>query len=456
MAAVAAAQPKILSPAQVYRQVVKSTVTIVTDAGNLGSGFYVAPNVIATNYHVVEGASTVKCILTNTTKQVRVTGYVAIDKNADLILLKVMGAPKSPLKLAHGKVTAGQIIYAIGAPQGMEGTISDGIVSAVRSVENITLVQITAPISQGSSGGPVVNRVGEVVGISTLTHTGGQNLNFAISYVHLQKLIAKMKQTPTNLAYLHERPQTQNNQRSSSAYDSKGVNHEPNYYEKSKILEIGIYKREKTALTLDAFISSGDYSIFAFTYKHSSSEQFYEPIWLESYRLVDLETGDIYYATKTDLPNSNDPRIIYNGTQSSFSVWFNRLPRHVKRISLMEADCSERAFCFLNVNLDSYSEATDFNFNRYKNTEKEGTVSFYTNYGSSGNTKIYIEGYYAGELHQYFRNESYVPQCGENGTLTVRLNAGTYSYTASDDKYNWEGQFTITENGCTKQGLIAE
>jgi hypothetical protein len=182
--------------------VVKSTVTIITDAGTLGSGFYVAPNVIATNYHVVEGATKVKCILTNTSIETSVTGYVAVDKDADLILLKVKGTPKTPLKLAHGNVVSGQIIYAIGAPQGMEGTISDGIVSAVRTAKNLTFIQITAPISQGSSGGPVVNRIGEVVGISTLIHSGGQNLNFAVNYSHLQALMRRMKTTPTSLARL--------------------------------------------------------------------------------------------------------------------------------------------------------------------------------------------------------------------------------------------------------------
>lgn len=199
---VISAQPKILSPSEIYREVVKSTVTIITDAGNLGSGFYVAPNIIATNYHVIEGATNVKCVLTNTSIEATVTGYVAVDKDIDLILLKVTGSPKTPLRLAHGNVSTGQIIYAIGAPQGMAGTISDGIVSAVRKSDNITLLQITAPISQGSSGGPVVNRVGEVVGIATLTHSGGQNLNFAVNYSHLQRLMQRMQAKPANLAQL--------------------------------------------------------------------------------------------------------------------------------------------------------------------------------------------------------------------------------------------------------------
>ncbi|MDR3297679.1 MAG: serine protease [Prevotellaceae bacterium] len=197
---------------------VKSTVTIVTDAESLGSGFYVLPNVIATNYHVMEGATSAKCVVANTNISVKVLGYVAVDKDVDLVLLKVSGKPRTPLKMATGNVSTGQIIYAIGAPQGMTGTISDGIVSAIRKVEGVNLVQITAPISQGSSGGPVVNRVGKVVGISTLIHTGGQNLNFAVAYTHLQALMQQMQAKPKKLALLNrQRPSSQATQASGAS-----------------------------------------------------------------------------------------------------------------------------------------------------------------------------------------------------------------------------------------------
>jgi hypothetical protein len=193
---------KILSSSEIYKTVVKSTVTIVTDAGSLGSGFYVMPNVVATNCHVMNGATSAKCIVANTKITVKVLGYVAVDKDVDLVLLKVSGKPRTPLKMASGNVATGQVIYAIGAPQGMTGTISDGIVSATRKVDGVSLVQITAPISQGSSGGPVVNRVGSVVGVSTLIHTGGQNLNFAVNYAHLQSLMQQVQAKPKSLARL--------------------------------------------------------------------------------------------------------------------------------------------------------------------------------------------------------------------------------------------------------------
>ncbi len=196
------AQSKILSPSQIYKLVEKSTVTIVADNEQQGSGFYVAPNVIATNYHVIEEATEAHGIIASTNAKVRVIGYVAVDKEADLILLKVSGSPRTPLKMAKSKVVIGQTIYTVGAPLGMSGTISNGMVSAIRNDGYVDYLQITAPISSGSSGSPVVNRVGEVVGISTLTSTKGQNLNFAVSHKHLQELKSQIRSTPIKLAYL--------------------------------------------------------------------------------------------------------------------------------------------------------------------------------------------------------------------------------------------------------------
>jgi hypothetical protein len=92
----------------------------------------------------------------------------------------------------------------------------------------------------------------------------------------------------------------------------------------------------------------------------------------------------------------------------------------------------------------------------YTDTSNEGTVSFYTNYGKGGAVRIYLEGYYVGSLSQFFDDRRYVPQCGDSGTLTIRLNAGTYNYTATDSQGRWSGQITIPLNGCTKQCLAGQ
>jgi len=423
----------------IYNKTVNSTVTIETDNG-LGSGFFVGENIIATNYHVIEGATTAYCYTNNSTTKYKIEGYLAADKSVDLILLKVSELNKPTIKFATTSVSPGQKIYVLGSPKGLPATISDGIVSGLRDFEGYKLIQITAPISPGSSGGPVLNSNGELIGISVGQFADGQNLNFAIPKSNLELLLSFKKSYPMALTSLY-------------STKSKSSQYETNYYGKDKIFDVGIFKRGTPGLSLDYIAHVGEHSVFLFTYKHENEQYLYQTIWMEDYRLVDLETGEIYYATNTDLPKEDNPRIIYNGTKTGFSVRFDRLPPNVKRFSLMEGECSENSFCFLNININDYYETDDFNYSFYEDTEEEGTVSFYSDYGQSGDIKIYIEGYYAGKLTSYFNDKNYTPQCGQDGTLTIRLNAGTYNYSASDSKYNWKGQVTIKANQCTRQGL---
>ncbi len=173
----------------VYNKVSKSTVTIETNEGSLGSGFFIAENIIVTNYHVIEGATQANCYLINSNISYSIEGYLAVDKNADLILLKVSNLNKPPIKLSLSNDVIGQKVFVIGSPKGLPGTISDGIISAFRDTDGTRLIQMTAPISSGSSGGPVLNSLGELIGISVSQIVEGQNLNFAIPKSYLELLI---------------------------------------------------------------------------------------------------------------------------------------------------------------------------------------------------------------------------------------------------------------------------
>jgi hypothetical protein len=186
----------------IYKNTVNSTVTILTDDGSQGSGFFVAPNIIATNYHVVEGATNASCILNNSDIEYKIDGYVGIDKSVDLILLKVSTLNKPAIKFAVTTASIGKKVYVIGSPQGLPATISDGIISGMRDFEGIKLLQMTASISPGSSGGPVLNSIGELIGISVSQLTEGQNLNFAIPKSYLQILLDFKKNTPSALSSL--------------------------------------------------------------------------------------------------------------------------------------------------------------------------------------------------------------------------------------------------------------
>ena len=160
----------------------------------IGSGFFVKPNLIATNYHVIEGAAKGTAKLVGKYTTYNIEGVTATDKTNDLALLKVIAYGIKPLSLGDSDaVRIGATVYVAGNPKGLEGTFSDGIISSRRDKDTKERLQMTAPISPGSSGGPVLNRKGEVIGISFMTLEGGQNLNFAIPSKYLKKLMEQSK-----------------------------------------------------------------------------------------------------------------------------------------------------------------------------------------------------------------------------------------------------------------------
>ena len=165
----------------------------------IGSGFFVKPNLIATNYHVIEGAAKGTAKLVGKSTTYNIEGVTATDKTNDLALLQVTAygiygiKGIKPLSLGNSDaIRIGATVYVAGNPKGLEGTFSDGIISSRRDKLTKERLQMTAPISPGSSGGPVLNRKGEVIGISFAGHQAldAQNLNFAIPSKYLKKLLA--------------------------------------------------------------------------------------------------------------------------------------------------------------------------------------------------------------------------------------------------------------------------
>ena len=159
-----------------------------------GSGFFVRDNLIATNYHVIEGAARGTAKLVGQFSTYTIEGVTATDKTNDLALLKVTMSGINPLPLGNSSdVKIGETVYVAGNPRGLEGTFSNGIISSRRDPYTTERLQMTAPISPGSSGGPVLNSKGEVIGVSFMTLVGGQNLNFAIPSRYLTELLTESK-----------------------------------------------------------------------------------------------------------------------------------------------------------------------------------------------------------------------------------------------------------------------
>ena len=156
-----------------------------------GSGFFVKPNLIATNYHVIAGAASGTAKLVGKHNTYEIEGFTATSTYDDLVLLKVSVPGINPLPLGNSDaVKIGETVYVAGNPKGLEGTFSDGIISGRHGGHAQGRIQMTAPISPGSSGGPVLNKKGEVIGVSYMIVEGGQNLNFAIPSLYLKTLLA--------------------------------------------------------------------------------------------------------------------------------------------------------------------------------------------------------------------------------------------------------------------------
>lgn len=162
---------------------------------SFGSGFVVLPGIIATNYHVIQGAYGGKLRFVGEQKDYKIIGAVGLDVWADVALVKIEDSKHPPLPIGlSGRVAVGDRVFVIGNPKGLVGTFSEGLISAIRRLKNGKdyTFQMSAPISGGSSGGPVVNAGGEVIGMSRSMLLGGQNLNFAVPSRYVVNLMANM------------------------------------------------------------------------------------------------------------------------------------------------------------------------------------------------------------------------------------------------------------------------
>jgi hypothetical protein len=158
-----------------------------------GSGFLVSKDgLIVTNYHVVHSGSAAIVKLPDGAF-FAVDGVLAFDKVRDIAVIKAHGDNFRTVTLGDSdRIQVGEEVVAIGNPLSLESTVSTGIVSGVRTAaeEGGKFLQVTAPISPGSSGGPLFNEQGEVIGITTLYIKGGENLNFAIPINDAKRLLS--------------------------------------------------------------------------------------------------------------------------------------------------------------------------------------------------------------------------------------------------------------------------
>ena len=191
------AAPAEESLPELVRRVKPAIVAIITydakgEALTTGSGFFIRPGEVVTNLHVIRGARRTEVkTLDGKGRVYEVDGLLAVDEEGDLAVLRLnmsLDRPRSS-ELAVSLPEEGETVFVIGNPLKLEGSVSNGIVSAVREVPGVgKIIQTTAPISHGNSGSPVFNLKGQVVGVITVKVTNGQNISLAIGADRLREM----------------------------------------------------------------------------------------------------------------------------------------------------------------------------------------------------------------------------------------------------------------------------
>ena len=206
-------EPKKLAYGEdVYANNRDAVVTLIAldSSGNqkgLGTGFFTSSRgELVTNHHVVAGASSLLVKL-RIGAMFSVSGWFASDQERDFAVLKVQGKELPTVRPGSlSSVRVGQRVFALGSPLGMEQTFTDGMVSSLRDGSEVNkprlqkVIQHTAPISPGNSGGPLFDEQGRVVGINTFQSTTGQNLNFAIPIDYVKPELGRTDVKPLPVA----------------------------------------------------------------------------------------------------------------------------------------------------------------------------------------------------------------------------------------------------------------
>ena len=195
-----------ITSSQVYDMVSKSMVRIdaYDKSGHrysLGSGFFISNDgKIATNYHVINGAYNLKVTLYSDNSTYTVSKVLGYNSAEDVAIIQISKTNTPCLEISTEPLNTGDTVYTLGSPLGVMNIFSVGIVSNPSiKISGIDCIAITAPISSGNSGGPLINQYGQVVGINTLTIPDAQNLNFAIKAKQITSLNTSSPVTVQNL-----------------------------------------------------------------------------------------------------------------------------------------------------------------------------------------------------------------------------------------------------------------
>lgn len=312
-----------------------------------GSGFFInADGVGITNYHVLDGAVKAQLTLSDST-ELEIDKVLASDAKWDIIKFSVKNQDNKKfkfLKFSNKLVEQGDKVYNISAPMGLEQTVSDGLVSSLREDSHGQVVQITAPISPGSSGSAILNENGEVIAVATFLHKGGQNLNFGVA-INDSKLAAL----------------------SQNEFEKKNAS----FNKKENFIILNIPDDRNGTVVLHALEFKNDATVAYLSFTNLDLSLNKHVIWCElnkkddGFLIEDKERNRKYYVTSStigvDKPNGTEVALASN---YKFKVFFPAIRDELHTIDVTYGHTS-RGWQFTNINLDRYREKLSYQSNEY-------------------------------------------------------------------------------------------
>ena len=308
-----------------------------------GTGFFISSTGIGiSNFHVLKGASTA-IVKLNDKSTYKIVEIIEANQDADLIKFKIENVNHKTFPFLTTKVSElqkGEKIFVIGNPHGFESSVSEGIISSLRETEGYEqVIQITAAISPGSSGSPVMTLDGKVIGVATFQYTEGQNLNFAVAAKMISKLNIQNKKlisnTNTNFIVINEQCK-----------------------ENSELILNSVeYQLDKTVLNFsftNVSMGYGDHMLI-WTQLNTKDNTFY---------IQDLNTMEKYFTTGSTIGTSRE-----NGTDvplgetKRFKIYFPPLPKTATKVNIMEGISS--SWNFLNLDLSKFLNIENQQTNDY-------------------------------------------------------------------------------------------
>ena len=328
-----------------------------------GSGFFIKEDGTGvTNYHVLD--KSVKALIKTSDGTFEIDSIIASSKTKDIVIFKIKNSNDkvfSTIEICKEKPLKGSKVYNIGSPLGLESTVSEGIVSSFREDEHGNIVQITAPISPGSSGSPIMNEKGEVFAVATFKRVGGENVNFGVIIND-----KTLKELTINDLQINNPKLT-----------SRG----------SEFIILNKNTEKGSDLQLNAIEFNQNATILYLTFTNlhlSSNGEWY--IWCETgkkdagFYIEDKSNGQRYYLTSStlalDIGNSTPVGLAKN---SKFKVYFPPISNKLSIIDVMWGN-DKRGSQFRNIDLNNYRQEFKVDESQYLREYALGSLTENNNF----------------------------------------------------------------------------